>query len=270
MSNVADKAGFLFSKVEGTGNDFILVHAENASEFTPERVRSLCDRHYGIGADGVILILPARETAEASRRMLILNADGSIPEMCGNGIRCVALAVTKGSYVSSRVLIETDAGLRECAVERNANTGQVTVDMGSVRVLNTRLLEVQNRKLSVVEATAGNPHAILFGAFSREVMASLGPALCTHPEFPQGTNVEFASVRDREIHLVVWERGVGFTLACGTGAAATAVAAWDAGLLPRGETIVHLPGGPLTISPGVDDHVSMRGPARIVFNGSWP
>jgi diaminopimelate epimerase len=260
-----------FAKYEGIGNDFILVETDDAAAFSPERVRALCDRHHGIGADGVILILPAR-VPEAAKRMLILNADGSIPEMCGNGIRCVALALTQGSQCSSSVTIETDAGLRHCAVEKAENSGLVTVDMGDVRMLTERALDVEGERLVITEATAGNPHAILWGNLTRERMASLGQTLCTHADYPEGTNVEFALIENGEITLVVWERGVGFTLACGTGAAATAVAAWQKGLLPKASTRVHLPGGTLTIAPTTEQNsrlkgCSMQGPARLVFSG---
>jgi diaminopimelate epimerase len=260
-----------FAKYEGIGNDFILFETDDATAFSPERVRALCDRHYGIGADGVILILPAR-VPEAAKRMLILNADGSIPEMCGNGIRCVALALTQDSQCSSEITIETDAGLRHCAVEKAETSALVTVDMGDVRMVPERTLVVEGETLSITEATAGNPHAILWGTFTRERMASLGRAICTHAAYPEGTNVEFAQIENGEIKLVVWERGVGFTLACGTGAAATAVAAWEKGLLPKASTRVHLPGGTLTIEPNKaqNSHLkgcSMQGPARLVFSG---
>lgn len=251
-----------FSKYEGTGNDFILVRTASREDFTPERVRALCDRHYGIGGDGVILVLPAVAPAHHAR-MLILNADGSIPEMCGNGIRCVATLVAKGR--SGIFTIESDAGPRTCEVVQHGTEVLVTVDMGKVVTLGKRAVATSAGTVSLIEATAGNPHAILFGTFARSEMETLGRAVCA--AYPQGTNVEFARIVGSEVELVVWERGVGFTLACGTGASATARAAWEEGLLPEGPTTVRLPGGPLTIVPLPNHHVSMRGPARHVFDG---
>jgi diaminopimelate epimerase len=253
-----------FSKYEGTGNDFILVQCQSPEAFTEARVQAMCDRHYGIGADGVILVLPAKDRGHHAR-MLILNADGSIPEMCGNGVRCVAMLVSHGR--DGIYTIETDAGPRACEVTHGKEANFVTVDMGVVRTLGKRDLTTSLGVVHVIEATAGNPHAVLFGHYSRAEMESIGKAVCA--AYPAGSNVEFAQVINGAIELVVWERGVGFTLACGTGAAATARVAWDLGLLPQGPTLVRLPGGPLTIAPLQDSHLSMNGPARHVYDGVY-
>ena len=145
----------------------------------------------------------------------------------------------------------------------------VTVDMGVVRLYGERSLEVDGKRVTLTVADAGNPHAVLFGAFSRGEVEHLGPRLATHPDFPRGTNVEFSSVAGDGIDLVVWERGVGITLACGTGACATAAAACAKGLVSRGVPIaVRLPGGRLDITIDKSGRVTMRGPARHVFEGS--
>jgi len=145
----------------------------------------------------------------------------------------------------------------------------VTVDMGVVRVLGERTIQVEGRPLLLTLADAGNPHAVLFGAFARGEVEHLGPRLATHPAFPRGTNVEFARVESGGIDLVVWERGVGITLACGTGACATAAVACDKGLAGRGRPVaLRLPGGRLEVTVGDDGRTTMRGPARRVFSGA--
>jgi len=254
-----------FEKYEGLGNDFVIVDAQTEDAVTPEQAAQLCDRRFGVGADGVILVLPAR-AAGCDARMRVLNADGSIPEMCGNGIRCVALHVAAARRAGAGVVrVDTDAGERACDVDPD---GTVTVDMGVVRVLGDRALDVEGRGVVLALADAGNPHAVLFGSFDRSDVEHLGPRIATHPAFPRGTNVEFACVVGDGIDLVVWERGVGITMACGTGACATAAVARDKGLVDRGEPItVRLPGGPLEITLADDGRATMRGPARRVYSG---
>ncbi len=266
-----------FDKYEGLGNDFIVVRADDEAEVPPSRAASLCDRRLGIGADGVLLVLPAR-TAGSVARMRVINADGSVPEMCGNGIRCVAIHVTRAGAASapprgaeSTVLIDTDAGPRICTVDDANGEGLVTVSMGAVRVLGERVIDIEGMPESITAADAGNPHAVLLGSFTRDEVAHLGPRLATHPSFPRGTNVEFARVADGHIDLVVWERGVGITLACGTGACATAAVACAKGLVRVGVPIdVHLPGGRLDVTIDALGQATMRGPARHVFSGdAW-
>jgi diaminopimelate epimerase len=259
-------ASLKFAKYEGLGNDFIVVDAVEEREVSPERAAQLCDRRFGVGADGVLLVLPPRAPG-CEARMRVLNADGSVPEMCGNGVRCVALHVAEARGLrAGTVRVETDAGERACEVDA---AGMVTVDMGLVRVLGERAVEVDGRQVVLAIADAGNPHAVLFGAFARGDVEHLGPRIATHPAFPRGTNVEFACVLGDGIDLVVWERGVGITLACGTGACATAAVACDKGLAERGKPVtVRLPGGPLEITIGDDGRATMRGPARRVFTGS--
>ena len=256
-----------FEKYEGLGNDFLVVEADDEHAVTPEQAAALCDRHVGVGGDGVLLLLPPREGADA--RMRVLNADGSVSEMCGNGVRCLALHVARARGMArGTVRVETDAGVRACEVDDGAQAARVTVDMGRVTVLGDRTIDVEGRPVVVTLADTGNPHAVLFGAFTRGDVEHLGPRLSRHPAFPRGANVEFANVGSGGIDLVVWERGVGITLACGTGACATVAVACTKQLVQRGVAVsVHLPGGVLAITLGDDDRATMTGPARHVFSG---
>ncbi len=256
-----------FDKYEGLGNDFLVLDAAGEDVSADEAIR-LCNRRFGVGGDGVLLVLPPR-TPGADARMRVVNADGSVPEMCGNGIRCVALrlARARGTRAAS-LLVDTDAGLRVCDVDDTGGRGLVRVDMGSVRATGDLSLDVDGRPVVVAVADAGNPHAVIFGAFARADVDALGPRIATHAAFPRGINVEFARVEAGAIDLVVWERGVGVTMACGTGACATVAAAIDKGLLARGAPVrVHLPGGDLTIAIDDAGHAVMTGPARHVFSG---
>jgi diaminopimelate epimerase len=261
--------GLAFQKYEGLGNDFLVVEAPVEGSVPASRAAALCDRHFGVGADGVLLVLPSRDPS-CDVRMRVVNADGSVPEMCGNGVRCVALHVARARGARSLTLrVDTDAGPRVCVVDDRDGGATVTVDMGTVRVLGDRSLDVEGRgPVEVTLADAGNPHAVLFGAFGRGDVESLGPRIATHAAFPAGTNAEFAAVKGGEIDLVVWERGVGITLACGTGACATVAAACARGLVARGTPVpVRLPGGRLDITIAEDGRCTMKGPARLVFTG---
>jgi diaminopimelate epimerase len=257
-----------FFKYEGLGNDFVVVDAKDESIVTPERAVALCDRRFGVGADGVLLVLPPRKP-DCDVRMRVMNADGSVPEMCGNGVRCVAVHVARarGQHDGS-VRVDTDAGASSCTVEDTHGEGIVTVDMGPIRLFGDRALDVDGKRVVVTVADAGNPHAVLFGAFTRGDVDHLGPRLATHPDFPRGTNVEFSHVASDGIDLIVWERGVGITLACGTGACATAAVACAKGLVPKGvPNAVRLPGGRLDVTIDEAGRATMRGPARFVFSG---
>ncbi len=264
-----------FEKYEGLGNDFIVVTAHSEAAVSDADVRAMCDRRFGIGADGVLLVLPADDAANVAR-MKVVNADGSVPEMCGNGLRCVALQIARArGVISGELRIETGAGVRVCAVDDDAGRGMITVDMGAVRYLEDRALDApvdgKPRRFVLALADAGNPHAVTFEPASRELIEKVGLAIATHPAFSRGTNVEFAALTaDGAIDLVVWERGVGLTLACGTGACATVAVACAKGLAPWDRAVtVHLPGGPLQVTMRkADGHAIMRGPARHVFSGA--
>jgi diaminopimelate epimerase len=261
--------GLAFSKYEGIGNDFIVIDAADERAVDREQAQRLCDRHFGIGADGVLLVLPPNSDACAAR-MRVLNADGSVPEMCGNGLRCVALRVAQLQGATSGVFrIETDAGLRTCEVERSDGRTLVTVDMGLVTALGAETIRIDGRSLQLELADAGNPHAVLFGRFDRQEIEHLGPRIEKCSVFPRGANVEFATASTRGIELTVWERGVGLTLACGTGACATVAVAARAGFVDHGVPVaVHLPGGMLTVTVRAGGATTMRGPARHVFSGT--
>lgn len=276
-----------FSKYQGLGNDFLMLDGRDAPStdfcfaLTPERIQRLCDRRFGVGADGVILALPPREGGEL--RMRIFNADGTEPEMCGNGIRCLArfLADSDGDQPGRQWQIETLAGPIVPLLEEG---GTIRVDMGipllDPEAVPTTLavgpaglpqgeLEVAGESLAVAAAGMGNPHVVIPVADVAAVdLDRLGAALEVHPAFPAKTNVHFVQALS-PTHLVmrVWERGAGPTLACGTGACATLVACHRLGLAER-RARLDLPGGPLEIAWDADSgHLFMTGPAEAVFDG---
>lgn len=254
-----------FSKWHGLGNDFVLVEGPPVG---PERARRICDRHRGIGADGVVSILPAR-TPGAAAAMHITNSDGSVAEMCGNAIRCVArwLAETRG--LDGAIRIDTDAGMKTCMLHR-APAGAVTsvsVEMGPARLEGEQVFQVGAEALHATRVSMGNPHAVLFDAPTPERAGAVGPTI--ERAVPGGVNVGFARPLGTAIDLVVWERGAGLTDACGTGACAAAVAAIRRGDVKAGTPVsVRLPGGTLEITVAPDlSRVVMRGPAERVFEG---
>jgi len=254
-----------FAKYHGLGNDFIVV--EGPPLMDPERASRLCDRRRGIGADGVLTILPAEEGGAAY--MHIYNSDGSVAAMCGNGIRCVARHLAETRRLDGEIVIETDSGPRRCRIHRDAQGRfeSVSVDMGPARVEGGQDFEVGEERLHALRISTGNPHAVLFDDPSPARAEKIGPAI--ERKVPGGVNVGFARPDDGGIDLVVWERGAGLTDACGTGACAAAVAAVHLGKLPPGRPIeVRLPGGALSITVSSDlERVEMRGPAERVFAG---
>jgi diaminopimelate epimerase len=275
-----------FSKYQGLGNDFILIDNRYTAQpiITPEQAIKMCDRHFGIGADGVIFALPGKEGSEYTMR--IYNSDGSEPEMCGNGIRCLAkfIADLEGNpEVNKSYRIDTLAGIIIPKLESN---GDVTVDMGKPQLaaaaipttLNSQEgkviaqpLEVGNDTWSVTAVSMGNPHCITFVADSEAIdLEKIGPLFEHHPAFPQRTNTEFIEVvRPDYIKMRVWERGAGITLACGTGACASVVAGVLNEKCDRNCT-VELPGGCLQIDwSQANDKVYMTGPAVEVFKGRY-
>lgn len=264
-------------KVEGLGNDFLLLdrrgHSYAAAEAEAESLRKaapqLCDRRTGVGGDGLLVVGPGPDTG-LDATMFVVNHDGSRPEMCGNGLRCVA-AVVAAATGRAQLRIATDAGIKLCDVD--AASGLVRVDMGPGVDEGACTPSAAGR--SFAKVSMGNPHAIAFVADGEDPKAlahSDGPALEVAPEFPARTNVEFARLAsDGSIELWVWERGCGITHACGTGACATACAAVWAGLRPADAPIpVDLPGGRLEITVPADRTagIQMRGPARIAFHGN--
>jgi diaminopimelate epimerase len=255
-----------FEKYEGLGNDFIVIDGAMGDGWTNHVVERLCDRHFGIGADGILLVGPPA-TAGATGTMTVLNADGSRPEMCGNGIRCVAIHLA-GRVASGprELVIDTDAGPRRCKVDGDC----VEVDMGTLTDMGPVEVMLDGRVHRFARVSIGNPHAITFEPYEPSEIDSVGPRVSVAPEFPEGTNVEFAQLlEDGSIELVVWERGVGRTLACGTGACATAFAACVARKRSFDELVdVKLPGGTLQVAVKRDGlTATLRGPARLVFRG---
>lgn len=256
-----------FDKLEGLGNDFILV--ERDGPLSADQVAELCDRHFGVGADGVLHVLPP-STRGARARMLVMNADGSQPEMCGNGLRCVALALAqKDAATAISYAIDTDAGTLACEVERDGDSAQVRVNMGRGQPHGVHAARFEGSELGFERVSIGNPHAILLDAsYDAAALDRLGPLVSG--QIAGGTNVELVrALAPGRFELLVWERGVGRTLACGTGAAATAVALCRSGRAKFGEPIeIRLPGGPLEIAVTEGTlAVSVKGPARRVFSG---
>jgi diaminopimelate epimerase len=255
-----------FEKYEGLGNDFIVIDAAIGQKWAAHVVAHLCDRHFGIGADGILLVGPA-STPGAAGTMTVLNADGSRPEMCGNGIRCVAIHLA-GRMGSSpgELVIDTDAGPRRCKVVG----ASVEVDMGTLTDAGPVEVTLDGRVHSFARVSIGNPHAITFQPYEPSDIDSIGPRISIATVFPEGTNVEFAELlADGSIKVIVWERGVGRTLACGTGACATLFAACLAHKRSFDEVVdVRLPGGTLQVAIKRDGlTATMRGPAHLVFQG---
>ena len=276
-----------FSKYQGLGNDFILIDNRHTAKpiITPEQAIAICDRHFGIGADGVIFALPGK--ADTDYTMRIYNSDGSEPEMCGNGIRCLAkfIADLEGNTeVNKSYKIDTLAGLIVPKLEEN---GEVTVDMGEPELTASKIpttltgvegkviaqpLKVADRTWLVTTVSMGNPHCITFVEDSEAIaLEQIGPLFEHHPVFPQRTNTEFIEVvKPDYVKMRVWERGAGITLACGTGACASVVAGVLNHQCDRSST-VELPGGCLQINwSAADNRVYMTGPATKVFQGQYP
>ncbi|WP_040948583.1 diaminopimelate epimerase [Gorillibacterium massiliense] len=271
-----------FTKMQGLGNDFIIVYGEERlPDNAGEMAVRLCDRHFGIGADGLVFILPSDK---ADGMMRIINSDGSEPEQCGNAIRCVAKYMyDNGIAAHDAMTIETiGAGVQnvQMTVEKGKATA-VRVDMGSpildAKEVPTVLtggpivaepIAAGGREFQFTAVSMGNPHCVIFAEDADELdLADFGPKLEVSPLFPRKTNVEFVSVRSRQhLNMRVWERGAGPTLACGTGACATLVAAVLNGLTDRAATVT-LPGGNLFIQWAEDGRVYMTGPAVEVFKG---
>lgn len=275
-----------FTKVQGLGNDFVLVDCFSEQLVFPDTgslaVR-ICDRHFGVGADGLVLVGPS-EVADA--RMRIFNPDGSEAEMCGNAIRCVAKYLYEHKrVVKEEVSVETAAGLvvPKLLVE-GGTVRAVRVDMGVPRLSREEIpmegppgrvvgepLGAGGCTWEVTAVSMGNPHCVIFVPDVKAVpLKDLGPVIENHRAFPRRTNVEFIQVLNRqEVIMRVWERGAGETLACGTGACASAVAGVLNGLTDR-KVRVYLAAGHLDIEWSDNGHVYMTGPAEEVFTGDYP
>ena len=276
-----------FTKMHGLGNDYVYVSGfDQPAPSNPEQVAiAVSDRHFGIGGDGMIMILPSDK---ADARMRMFNADGSEGEMCGNGVRCVAKYIhDHGIAQKETVTVETGRGVLTLQIRRDAagKAEWITVDMGTP-ILESRLIpttlpgdppvdapiEALGQTVKGTAVSMGNPHFVIFvGDLKSVELEKIGPALEHHPAFPKRINVHFVEVVDRDtVKMVTWERGSGITLACGTGACSVCVAGVLTGRTNRAIT-AHLPGGPLKLDwPSDDASVFMTGPATEVFSGEWP
>ncbi len=276
-----------FVKMHGIGNDYIYVDGsrEDLSGYDlGELSRVVSDRNFGIGGDGLILVLPS---AQADFRMRIFNSDGSEAEMCGNGIRCFAKLVYEQGLTSKTELeIETGAGIiRPALTIEDGQVALVRVDLGQPRLKRAEIpmlgepadqpvvgerFAVSGLELTITCVSMGNPHCVVFvDAVDNYDVRDIGPAIESHSAFPQRTNVEFCQVLDRRyLKLRVWERGAGETLACGTGASAATVAGVLNGLSERAVE-VELLGGRLQLEWAENDHVFLSGPAEQSFEGEF-
>ena len=264
-----------FTKMQGLGNDALYVDGEPQN---PEELSiRLSERHFGAGSDGMIWISPSEI---ADFKMRIFNADGSEAKMCGNGIRCVGKYVYDKGYTDrTELTIETLSGIRTLKLEvKDGAVASVTVDMGQAVTeeemelsLNVGLdAGAEAKRITCMPVSMGNPHAVTFVEDAEAVpLEKLGPAVEKHPEFPGGVNAEFVQVLgENKLRMRVWERGSGVTLACGTGACASAAAAVKKGFCRPGEPVyVQLDGGTLSIRIQPDNTVFMTGPAEFVYEG---
>jgi len=265
-------------KYQGTGNDFVMtLDLDHERPLTADEVRALCDRRFGIGADGSIRVTRG---SDGRPFMDYRNADGSVAEMCGNGLRCVAMLLRDtGERTDPSFDVETRAGMRQVTFQED---GRVTVDMGEPNFTKAAIpmrgpawetfqrqpFDVHGVTFTATALSMGNPHLVLFLDEDPERfhVEHMGPMLESHELFPERTNVEFARIaEDGTADVRVWERGVGETLACGTGACAVAVAANEADLAPR-TTTIRFRGGPLEVERRDDGRVLLGGPVTKVFD----
>ena len=263
-----------FTKMHGLGNDYLYVYGEVPANISELSIR-LSERHFGAGSDGMIYICPSDK---ADFKMRIFNADGSEAMMCGNGIRCVGKYVFDKGYTDKTHLeIDTLSGIKLLDLHvADGKVDSVTVDMGKAVQTNETILNVDVPSMETeipvkcIPVSMGNPHAVIFVEdINSAPLTTLGPVLEHHEHFPDGVNVEFVQVlSDTELRMRVWERGSGVTMACGTGACASVMAAVAKGYVPRNTPVkVHLDGGTLTIQIDDDNTVIMTGPAEIIYEG---
>lgn len=272
-----------FSKYHGTGNDFVMVEdIEGKISVSGELIAAICDRRFGVGADGLIRVT---RPDDADFFMDYYNADGSVAEMCGNGVRCLGKFVhDRGLTDKTELAVETRGGIKHLSIHTQGGAiTSLTVDMGSPAFTRAEIpmtgpagetflvqrVKAGGRAFTGSAISMGNPHLVLFveedpGDLDVE---SLGPELEFHEMFPEKANIEFAHVYDGHINVRVWERGIGETMACGTGACAVLVAANEAGLVGTGAQ-VKFPGGILEVERTPDDSVLLTGPAEHVFDGT--
>lgn len=258
-----------FTKMQGLGNDYVYLDCMDwEPENLPELAIRVSNRNFGIGSDGLICVCPSEK---ADFRMRMFNADGSEGEMCGNGIRCVGKFVyDKGLTTKTDLRIETLGGIKELELSiRDGKVYEVTVDMGSPVVEPAIKVNVKGRCYTGIPVSMGNPHLVIFQEeIDKLALSEIGPDFEHLDYFPERVNTEFVQMEASGVlRMRVWERGSGETMACGTGACAVAVAAYESGMAER-ESVVRLPGGELKIHiEEQTGHVFMTGPAVTVFDG---
>lgn len=257
-----------FTKMHGLGNDYLYVYGE-VPENVAELSVKLSDRHFGAGSDGMVYICPS---SIADFKMRVFNADGSEAKMCGNGIRCVGKFLYDKGYTDQKYLrIETLSGIRTLnLLVVGGKVKSVTVDMGKAEIRDDMTLSVDGINVTCIPVSMGNPHAVLFvDDMDAAPLTTLGPKIERHEAFPDGVNVEFVQVvGENELRMRVWERGSGVTMACGTGACASAMTAVSKNYCSCDAPIsVHLDGGTLKIQIAQDHTVTMTGPAETIYEG---
>jgi len=283
-----------FTKMQGAGNDFVLLEGGSDPQDWSKLALAMCDRHFGIGADGLLVLLPSNR---ADFRMRIFNADGSESKACGNGLRCMVkyfMDSHDGGTRPSEITAETASGTHIARIKQtNGNTAEIQVDMGKPGIgpggkpvqlvlgesvspdiisLMSHSIVVIGRELNLSLVSMGNPHAvqIVEEPVASFPLSEIGPLVENHPDFRNKTNFEVINIKSRSlIKARVWERGVGETLACGSGACAIGVAAQLLGYADR-RIDVKLPGGVLNVEWDGTGEVFLSGPAETVFKGEWP
>ncbi len=277
-----------FFKMHGLGNDFILINdLDNKIDHYSKLAVKLCDRHFGIGADGIILIKNTK-LKKADFKMRIFNSDGSEAEMCGNGIRCFAHYLHINDLtVKNKLTIETLAGLIKPEIKDygtyestvKVNMGKPSYSLDSLNI-NQKLIDtdidklwdypliIEGKEYKLNGASMGNPHVVIYIDDLKNInLKKLGPIIEENPLFKKGTNVEFVKILNKdELEVKVWERGAGITLACGTGACATAAVSIDQKKV-NNDVKINLPGGPLQIKKNNNNEMMMTGPSTFVFKG---
>jgi diaminopimelate epimerase len=279
-----------FTKMQGAGNDFVVIESKNNRDWSKLAIK-MCERHYGIGADGLLISLPSKI---ADFKMRIFNADGSESVVCGNGLRCLVKHFTdvNNERNASEITVETSIGLRTARIHRQkgivteiqVNMGEPSIGTDGISVkavyhgklldimsLMNRTVYIADKKLPLSLVSIGNPHAVHFydGLITDFPIAKLGLKVEQHKLFPDETNFEVVSIINRQqVEALVWERGVGETLACGSGACAIVVAGNLLGLLDNKVDVI-LPGGILKVEWHIEDSIYLSGPAETVFSGEW-
>ena len=279
-----------FTKMQGAGNDFVVIESKNNRDWSKLAIK-MCERHYGIGADGLLISLPSKI---ADFKMRIFNADGSESAVCGNGLRCLVKHFTdvNNERNASEITVETSIGLRTARIHRQkgivteiqVNMGEPSIGTDGISVkavyhgklldimsLMNRTVYIADKKLPLSLVSIGNPHAVHFydGLITDFPIAKLGLKVEQHKLFPDETSFEVVSIINRQqVEALVWERGVGETLACGSGACAIVVAGNLLGLLDNKVDVI-LPGGILKVEWHIEDSIYLSGPAETVFSGDW-